>query len=539
MRIFGIYRVYTIRSRRGFVFITALWIILALTAVVLVLCREMVVESLTTRQHLSQARADAAEIGVEQYVLSVVYQELVSPGYKDTRTWEQRQLGDSYFWVITYNVDDPDEATYAYGLTDEASKVDINTWPVDSLELLPEADQYPNIGAEIVDWRDADDDVTISASGGQGEESNDYMATYGYSAKNAPFESVDEIKLLDGVDDVLLHGADLNHNEVIDPAEAAAADPGTAFETSKVGMLPFITVYGVKATNPDTASMAITTTPIYSPIANLNLTDTSGNPIIQPIDINTPTTGARGATSPLQQVLQLELPAKATAVAAAITMRQGTAAGASGTGNQFSSLFDLAASVRPALTSQDLTAIYPYLTTIQHPPKTPAAATTTPSTVSTFTQVGMLNINTASKAALMCLPGFEESDADAIIAQRQTVTVTTDANGVSQISNIAWLMDIVDPAKLKQAGRYITGSSTIFSADIVTVSQDGRAFKRVKIVVDASTGTPLIIYRRDLTAAGWPLNPQIRDDLRKGKQLSGAGATDGSTPGGRLSMGVH
>jgi len=120
------------------------------------------------------------------------------------------------------------------------------------------------------------------------------------------------------------------------------------------------------------------------------------------------------------------------------------------------------------------------------------------------------------------------------------MTTTTDANGVPQVGDISWVLDAgIDQAKLIQAGKYMTGSSTIFSADIVTVSQDGRGFKRVKIVVDGSSGTPQIIYRRDLTDAGWPLDPQIRENLLKGIAPTATSTVNGSTPGGRLSMGVR
>jgi hypothetical protein len=529
MRILGVYRVYTLRSRRGMVLITTIWIVIALTAVVLVLCREMAVEAQVTRQHLAQARADAAEIGAEQYVMSVVQQELLTPGYKDSASFEQRQIGECYFWVLTYNIDDPDEATYKYGITDEASKVDINTWPVEALEYLPGMDQYPNLASQIVDWRDPDDLVTISDAGGEGAESNDYMATFGYPAKNGPFETVEELRLLADADDLVLHGADLNHNGVIDPAELASMDASFSFESSKVGILPFVTTYGLKATNLDTTSTMVTGNLIYSPIQDLNLTDNNQNPITAPIDVNNSTASAMNG--PLQLMLNQVLGQRATAIRTAtanITSQQANANNA--TANMFTSVFDWA--IRANVTSQELAQIYPYLDCRPLPPPNN-------STNSAYTQVGRLNITTASRAALLCLPGLEETDVDTIIAEREEQSATTDANGNSQVSNIAWLMDFIDPAKLQQAGKYITGSSTIFSADIVTVSQDGRAFKRVKIVVDASSGTPLIVYRRDMTDAGWPLDPGIREALRKGEPLPGAGMTDGSTPGSRLSAGVR
>src|SRR4051794_23996094 len=101
-----------VRGPRGAVLITAMWIAIALAAVVLVLCREMVVESMASQQHLSQAKVDAAAIGVQQFVLSVVEQELVTPGYHDQVQWEQQQIGDCYFWVLGMNIDDETQPYY-------------------------------------------------------------------------------------------------------------------------------------------------------------------------------------------------------------------------------------------------------------------------------------------------------------------------------------------------------------------------------------------------------------------------------------------
>jgi DNA uptake protein ComE-like DNA-binding protein len=514
------------------VLITAMWIIIALSALVLVLCREMVVEAQVTRQHLSQAKADAAEIGVEQLVMAVVEQELIIPGYKDSLQWEQRELGDCYFWVLTYNTADTSETTYAYGMTDEASKIDLNTADITMLQYLPGISRYPNLAAMIVDWRDADDLVTLTDDGSQGAESNEYLAQYGYAAKNARFESAEELKLLLDVDDSILHGLDFNHNGVIDEAELAQGDGSYSFELSKVGMLPFVTTYGVRATNVNTSAAYITT----SPITSLNLTDTNGNAITQPIDINNATASAMNG--PLQLMLNQVLGSDR-----ANQLRTQTANGKTGmppqqgqqqgTANIFTSVFDWAIVMqqRAQLTSQEFTTIFPYLTAI--PPANPNN-----STDSAYTLTGKLNIVTASKPALMCL--FEETDADTIIAQRDSMALTVDANGASQVGNIAWLMDLgIAPETLQSVGRYITGSSTIFSADIVTVSKDGRAFKRVKVVVDASSGVPQIVYRKDLTDAGWPIDPSIRERLRKGEPLDGPGATDQSTPGSRLSAGVR
>jgi hypothetical protein len=138
----------------------------------------------------------------------------------------------------------------------------------------------------------------------------------------------------------------------------------------------------------------------------------------------------------------------------------------------------------------------------------------------------------------MCLPQFTQADADAIITYRENNLANNDP---STQTDISWMLDLISTNQLSQTlitalrtgsttapnwGSLITGSSTVYSADIVTVSQDGRAFKRVKIVVDASSGTPQIVYRRDMTESGWPLDRAIRESLRNGHGLPD---TNGST----------
>ena len=92
-------------------------------------------------------------------------------------------------------------------------------------------------------------------------------------------------------------------------------------------------------------------------------------------------------------------------------------------------------------------------------------------------------------------------------------------------------MDALTPQKLAAIGNRITGRSFQYSADIVAVSHDGRAFKRVRIVVDARNTPPKIIYRRDLTSLGWPLPQQIRDQLRSGQQIQTGNGTVGNSQG--------
>jgi DNA uptake protein ComE-like DNA-binding protein len=145
---------------------------------------------------------------------------------------------------------------------------------------------------------------------------------------------------------------------------------------------------------------------------------------------------------------------------------------------------------------------------------------------------GLINVNTAPAEVLMTLPGLTSSDATAIVSQR--------ANE-SDMSTIGWVFDALSPTKAAGILNSITARSWQYSADIVAVSADGRAFKRVKVVVD---GTPVnnqvlpakIVFRRDLTSLGWPLDPAIRTALRAGEKLPPPAAGTGPGETGNLGL---
>jgi hypothetical protein len=142
---------------------------------------------------------------------------------------------------------------------------------------------------------------------------------------------------------------------------------------------------------------------------------------------------------------------------------------------------------------------------------------------------GRININTAPRDVLNTLPGLDTTDVDKLISQRQGGTTAAD-------KSVSWVIEALDRNKLTGLGNYITTTTNQYSADIVAASGNGRSYKRVRIVVDASGTTPQIIYRREITDRGWPLDPQILDSLRAGQGPGGVGigAGRGSMPGGTL-----
>lgn len=131
---------------------------------------------------------------------------------------------------------------------------------------------------------------------------------------------------------------------------------------------------------------------------------------------------------------------------------------------------------------------------------------------------GLINVNTAPPTVLKCLPGLEEADAAALVEARSGRDAAT--------GSIAWVVGALPQAKAVGVASSITVRSHQFSADIVSVAGNGRAFRRCRIVVDAAGGRAKLVYRQDLTDLGWPLDEEILLQLRSGEPLEAVlGAT--------------
>jgi hypothetical protein len=126
---------------------------------------------------------------------------------------------------------------------------------------------------------------------------------------------------------------------------------------------------------------------------------------------------------------------------------------------------------------------------------------------------GLVNVNTAPKAVLLCLPELEETDAEALISRRSSG---------EDLDTIAWVTEVLDQEKAVAIGSYITTRSFEYSADILGIAGNGRAYRRYKAVFDMSAQSPQTVYWKSMTHFGWPLNEEIVTALRKGEPLTNA-----------------
>ena len=340
---------------------------------------------------------------------------------------------------------------YDIGLTDEAAKINLNSASQEMLQRLP--GMTAELAASIIDWRDSDSEVTT----GGAEDEYYLLQPNPYHCKNAPLETVEEILLIKGASEDLLYGEDTNLNGVLDDCENdgdASDPPDNQNGRLDPGFYNYVTVYSTEAN-----------------------VDSQGN---ARININN-----RSSVSALQSALQTAFKEDR---ALEIMMASNISSNPS-----FSNILQFY--YRSGMTFKEFSQIADQLTTSNEQ-----------------TLSGLVNVDTAPKAVLLCLPGLEESDVDKMISYR---TANSD-----NLTSIAWVTQALDQAKAVGVGSYITVHSYQYSADIVCLSGNGRAYKRYKAVIDTQKTTPRVVYWKTLTHFGWPLDPQIVATLRKGEPLT-------------------
>jgi len=441
-------------KRRGTILIVTMWVVLVLAGLVLVLARAMRAEIVSSGNELSRTQAGLVEQGAIQYVLSCVDSlEGQTPDEAETPC-EAVRLGQGAFWII--RPDYEDDRAYAYGIVDEASKINLNylvdeASKVKRIDTSKLADMTDELAAGITDWCDGDEDITPG-----GAESEYYLLLSDpYQCKSAPLETVEELLLVKGATKEILYGEDVNRNGVLDTNEddGDVADPPDNRDGQlDRGLAAFATVYSVERNRASDGQDRI------------NVTQASN----------------RGALVTLLRSV-ISSPERVAAISGRILR-----------GRPFSNVLDFAD--KAGLTVQEFRPIADRLTS-------DAAGTLR----------GLVNVNTAPKEVLACLPDLDDSDVAALLARR--------AGADADLSNLAWVFEALPHPKASAIGGSITTRTYRFSADIVSVSADGRAFRRCRITVDAQSSPPRVIHYQDLTHLGWPLAPGILAALRAGASL--------------------
>jgi DNA uptake protein ComE-like DNA-binding protein len=226
-----------IQSRRtGSVLIIVLWIAFGLVAMALYFANSMSSELRASDNRVEMLAADQAIEGAARYVAKVLAEQATNGlvPYVNDYACEAVAVGDAHFWLIGRNDGQSNPNDIVYGLVDEGSKLNINNTNVtlEMLELLPR--MTTELAAAIIDWRDANEELTSG-----GAEADTYARLRpAYYCKNAPFDTLNELRLVNGATMEILLGDDVNRNGVLDPNESSESRSDVA----SPGILEYLTV---------------------------------------------------------------------------------------------------------------------------------------------------------------------------------------------------------------------------------------------------------------------------------------------------------
>jgi len=437
------------RPTRGTILIIALWVSFCLVSLALYFGQTVRWHYQASANSLANRQAVQAIDGARRY-LSFILDTIVQPGeVPDLEAGdylaEDMPVGDSRFWIVGRDPDTdvfPDEPVW--GLVDEASKLNVNVATQDMLESVP--GMTTALAAAIVDWRDADSELTT-----EGAESPDYETLdTPYSAKNGPFESLEELRLIRGMDLLALWGEDANGNGILDANENdgdKSWPDDDADGRLDPGLAEYLTVWTRESNTRSDGSSKV---------------DIQGS-------------------SARQQLRQLMEEAFGADRAGAILDRIGLRLSGIRSPLEFY--------LESGMTADEFQQIEGALTV-----------------GSGSYREGLVNLRTASAAVLACLPGMDEAKAETLVAERRRRDSTA-------LESTVWIVGVLDDATVREIGPWVTAQSYQFSADVVAVGANGRGLQRSWMVFDREQQAR-VIYRRDRTRMGWPLGADLRSTLR-------------------------
>jgi DNA uptake protein ComE-like DNA-binding protein len=435
------------------VLIIVLWIVIGLVGVTLYFANSMTLELRASENRLDGLAAEQAIEGAARYV-SYELVNFATNGMMPTNaqfSCANVPVGDSHFWIIGRDNSGATPSTEpAFGLIDEASKLNLNKANTNMLTYLP--NMTADLAGAILDWR---------STNGTGTYALNY-STLGYEDKNSPFETVDELRLVYGATVDLLAGDDINGNGVLDANEKSA----TGGTTPNFGLFEYTT--------------------IYSREPNFHSDGTSLT------NVNTASTEDLGSAFQLAGVSNPT--AEATAIHTSIHPPGGAAA------NPCAGTLDLCnRCLTQGISADDIAKIY--------------NAVTTTTNLYTYTRVNINTANADVLTALLMGANIDQNtatgDAQTLVAYRQQnpSLLTSPAWLVAALGqNNSVVTALV-------AHDWVTTKSFQFTADIAAVGPFGRGYRRVKFIFDIADGTPKIIYRQDLSRLGWALGEKTRETL--------------------------
>src|SRR5579862_8307785 len=220
---------FRLPARHGSVLVIVLWIAFGLVSIALYFADSMAAELRASDNRVSGLAADQAIDGAARYVSYILSNFATNGAMPDLTEYkaEAVPVGNAHFWIIGRDPSGKPSTEPYFALIDEASKINLNYARTNVLAYLP--NMTADFAYAIVDWRNTNGSSVYALN----------YAQLNYVPKNAPFETVDELRLVYDSSMDLLVGEDVNRNGVLDENEVDQNHNGQV----DPGLFEYTTVY--------------------------------------------------------------------------------------------------------------------------------------------------------------------------------------------------------------------------------------------------------------------------------------------------------
>jgi hypothetical protein len=438
-------------TRSAFVLIAVLVVIMLASMVAISLMFRLRAEDIASTAGAGAEQASAAAMsGIEEAMRIAA---AAHPGLLDWRDNPQIFREHLFYddgvdkWYFTvYSAGDAETGVLRYGLTDEASKLDVNEASEAMLSRMPGL-KLPEAQA-LWDFLDADN--TPRPEGAEQEYYDTLVTPYG--VRNGPLASLDELLLVRGFTRALLYGEDANGNFTLDANEddgAVQFPPDNGDGRLDPGLRAVVTM---DCYDRDVDNDGVARGNLNDPQARL-FTNALPETVINYIST------LRSNKVQLMHAAEL-LEAK----------------------GKFKDSKGKEVEMGSGVGKEELPLILDRFTTAQVE-KLP----------------GLVNVNTASAAVLQTLPGMPEGAGEAIVAARHGLTP-------DKLRTPAWLFqeDIVPAEAFKTLAPFITTRSWQFTFHVLGYGLPSGRYRVFEVAVDVAGNKLRVTYLRDVTRRGLP-----------------------------------
>ena len=530
--------------RRGFVLLVVTIVVILLSLAAYTYMGTMQVEQSATMMYGRDVEARmAAESGIE-YAAGQIAQlttDNTIDVFHDPSTFRGQTLGsvDSPRGQSRFTILVPSEVVTAngssvrFGMARETAKFNINrltefendddeaTDPYTAISFVP--DMTEDIANAILDWIDSDEERRIG-----GAESADYQAlAVPYSARNAPFESIDELLQIQGVTPALFYGEDANRNGMLDSNEddgnkSPPNDNGDG--VLDVGWREYFTVSsrernttieGDEKININQALM----TELFDAVEEAFDTETAtfvvayrmwGNEKADPATVTSLTVEQKDVAEAIGKVMTGQSDGTVTRNGMDLTKVA-----------QFSfrSIYDLIdAEVVATISGGSQTLTSPWTSDSGSLLENMPILEENVTFLDDAFIDGRINVNQARREALLAIPDMTEAIADSIIEMRPPIVEggMSSAMMATRISP-SWLLgeSVVDLDTFKRLGPWLTTGGDVFSFQILGHFDQGGPTTRLEAMVDGTKSPPRVVFMRDLTSLGRGFHPGLLEGSQR------------------------